>query len=130
MTANPIVTLMLTSVVVATAVALLSKDIRPPTPAESAAYLVVTASSYLLSELLPPALAILYAVIAIKAYPHMPAEQFTVGAPHAPVQPNNQVSGYADGLLQNERVRPASRKPMRVTLATPEAQHAAQTADV
>lgn len=132
MATHPVASLLLLAVVVATAVAVVSKDVRPPTPAESAAYLVVTAASYLLSDLLPPALAILYAVIAMKAYPHSTSdEHFSIGAQHVMVQDNGGPKGYSANLLTAAQLDdvPERRRP-RIALATPEALHAAQSAEV
>ena len=55
---NPLPTFLLACVVASTAAAVLQPDIRSPTTSESAAFLVLTAASYLVNPMLPPALAI------------------------------------------------------------------------
>jgi len=129
---NPAASLLITAVVVATAVVIVTPSVRPPTPAESAAYLVVTAASYLVCDLLPPALAILYGVIAIKAFPHAAPEHFSVAAPHWNGRPDDDVpAGASEHQAAGARLNEKKWHDVpRIALATPEALHAAQNCDV
>lgn len=127
-----------TGIVTAAAVAasafVLLTDVRPPTVPESTAFLVLTASSYMLSKTLPPVLALMYAAWVIKSYPHKVAtEQFTIEAPHAPAADAGPVGNdepiYHDGSRLSPTPMPGPKGYERA-LATPEMLYAAQSSVV
>lgn len=125
---NPLATLLLACVVASTAVVILHAGIRPPTTSESAAYLVLTAASYLVDPMLPPALAILYAVICIKAYPAVKRvkESFTIEAPHVMIEDKGP-EGAEKGALKYAKNPEQSRDDhYKQAIATPEALNSAQ----
>lgn len=129
---KPLPTFLLACVVASTAAVILHKDIRPPTVAESAAYLVLTAASYMVDPMLPPSLAILYAVICIKAYPAVKRvkESFTIEAPHDMI-PDYGPEGAEKGTLKYAKTPETSREDnYKQAIATPEALNAAQNNSV
>lgn len=119
--------------VAATAFVLLT-DVRPPSVPESTAFLVLTASSYMMSPSLPPVMALLFAAWVIKSYPHRAAsERFTIEAQHAPVLDSGPV-GHDDPIYPDgsrlAKTPPAGPRGIERALATPERLYDAQSSAV
>lgn len=127
---NPVVSVVVTCSVVATAFVLFM-DVRQPTLQESTAFLVMTAASYALSPSLPPVLALFYCAWLLKSYPyHMRAEQFTINAPHK--ETKNPGPRGEDAPIYHDGSRLAKaeldkRRGAQSLLATPDMLHVAQT---
>lgn len=127
---NPVVSVVITCSVVATAFVLFM-DVRQPTLQESTAFLVMTAASYALSPSLPPVLALFYCAWLLKSYPyHLRAEQFTISAPHDQ-KPDKGPAGedapiYHDGS-RLAKAEVDKRRGQQALLATPDMLHVAQT---
>ena len=124
---SPLPTFLLACVVASTAAVVLHDGVRPPATKESAAYLVLTAASYMVDPMLPPALAILYAVICVKAYPAVKRdrESFTIDAPHD-LFPDSGPAGAERGALTHAKTREITRDNYKQAIATPQALNAAQ----
>lgn len=127
---NPVVSVVVTCSVVATAFVLFM-DVRQPTLQESTAFLVMTAASYALSPSLPPVLALFYCAWLLKSYPyHMRAEQFSINAVDEATNPAGPVGRdtpiYHDGSRLSEADVDKRRGPQAL-LATPDMLHVAQT---
>ncbi len=116
-----------TAAAVAASVVLYMTDVRRPTVPESAAYLVLTAASYMLSPRLPPVLALLFAVWVIKSMPT--AEAFTIEAPHEPVE-DRDAPIPDDGRARLAPTPAPGRRGVERALATPAMLHAAQSSAV
>lgn len=94
--------------------------------------MVLTAASYLIDPMLPPALAVLYAVICIKAYPAVKRvkESFTIEAPHEMI-PDYGPEGAEKGALKFAVNKATSKEDnYKQAIATPEALNAAQNNSV
>ena len=127
---TPLSTVLLAGVVAATAAILFTRDVRAPKTAESAAFLILPAASYLVDPSLPPALAILFIVLCLKAYPMVKSvsESFTVAAPNYPKRgpkPEN-IPGLEKGALAYDAPDLDASDRYKRALATPEALHDAQ----
>lgn len=127
---DPIISVVVTCAVVATAFVLFM-DVRQPTVQESTAFLVFTAASYALSPTLPPVLALFYCAWLLKSYPyHMRAEAFSINAPHK--EAKNEGPDGKDTPIYHDGSRLASadidrRRGPQALLATPDMLHVAQT---
>lgn len=127
---NPLVSVVVTCSVVATAFVLFM-DVRQPTLQESTAFLVLTAASYALSPSLPPVLALFYCAWLLKSYPyHMRAEQFSINAPHKETNDKGPTGEYTPIYHDGSRLADADvdkRRGVQTLLATPDMLHVAQT---
>lgn len=127
---NPVVSVVVTCSVVATAFVMFM-DVRQPTLQESTAFLVLTAASYALSPSLPPVLALFYCAWLLKSYPyHMRAEQFSINAPHKDAKNEGPVGEDAPIYHDGSRLAEADvdkRRGPQALLATPDMLHVAQT---